>query len=96
MQDYLRYFNPDYALLNETLYATNEDGTWEDIEAVLQPYDKDIDIAMYQLGYKGHCYIYHYKDDPETEFISQIRYVAKVDSDTTYITEYLVDDSGII
>lgn len=96
LQDYLRYFNPDYALLNETLYATNEDGTWEDIKAVLQPYDEDIDTAMYQLGYKGHCYIYHYKDDPETEFISQIRYVAKVNSDTTYITEYLVDDNGVI
>ena len=51
---------------------------------------------MYQLGYKGHCYIYHYKDDPETEFMSQITYVAKVDSDTKYTTEYLVDDSGVI
>lgn len=97
LRDYLDYFNPDYVLLNETLYATAEDGSEITIPALLEIEGKDIDTTMYQLGVKAHCYVYHYASNEVIEdFMQNISYESEVTSDTETSYQYLVDDEGTI
>lgn len=97
LRDYLDYFNPDYVLLNETLYATAEDGTEITIPALLEIEGTDIDTTMYQLGIKAHCYVYHYASNDITEdFMQNVSYRPGVKSNTETLYQYLVDDEGTI
>lgn len=97
LRDYLDYFNPDYVLLNETLYATTEDGSEVTIPAFLEIEGEDIDTTMYQLGIKAHCYVYHYADGDITEdFMQNLSYQSVVTSNIETSYQYLVDEKGTI
>ena len=83
--------------MNETLYATAEDGSQIDIPAILEIPNEDMDTTMYQLGVKAHCYVYHYANEDITEdFMQNLSYESTVTSTTKTLFQYLVDDNGVI